>query len=93
MLVSQRKSAKVLSPPSCGMSAAMGIGVMRERVPGFLLAPVSRWGAFGLPRRSENCSAEVSGEFLGGFAIGFIAGWQRNELAEAQFNKRSGAGS
>ena len=60
------------------MGAAVGIGVMREHVRGFLLVPLARWlqlwglgrgGAFSSPRRSVKFSAGVSGDFIGGFAL------------------------
>jgi hypothetical protein len=79
------------------MGAAVGIEVMRQHVRGFLLVPLARWlhlwglgrwDAFGLPRHSGKCSAGASDDSIGGFALGrVVAGWQRNELAEAQFNK------
>jgi hypothetical protein len=76
------------------MAAAVGIGVMRQHVRGFLLvtfgAVVTRLGAGALGRvrfAAPQWKMQRSVGFIGGFAIGVIAGWPRNELAEAQFNK------
>jgi len=77
------------------MAAAVGFGVMRQHVAAFYWLPLARWlhvwglgrwGAFGLPRHSGKCGCGAS-DLSADLPLGVIAGWQRNELAEAQFNK------
>ena len=58
---------------------------------GYLWRGGYTFGGWGVGARSV-CRATVENAvrsvgFIGGFAIGVIAGWPRNELAEAQFNK------
>jgi hypothetical protein len=79
------------------MAAAVGIGVMRQHVRDFLfitfgavVTPLGA-GAFGarLVCRAtvENAVRERRMILSADLPLGVIAGWKRNELAEAQLNK------
>jgi hypothetical protein len=76
------------------MAAAVGIGVMRQHVRGFLLVtfgavvtPLGAGARLVCRATVENAEREHRMILSADLPLGVIAGWQRNELAKAQLNK------
>ena len=86
------KNVKVLSLVNCGMVAAVDIGVIRAQILGFLSAPVARrlrLGEGDLFMQAIGLAGRYPDDFVGEFPLGRRQrrGYQRNQLAKAQFNK------